>query len=184
MEDKMKKLLLGTVLCVMFFAAGTISAQSPELYYKRGEDHLNAGRYQEAITAFSEAIRLDSGYVEAWFYRAIAYLDLGNFDRAIADFSQVLKLAPNADNEFKSYVFYLRGTCYGLKQNAQDADRAIADFTEAIRLDPRNDDAYAMRGDLYGIYKENWTQARADFEQALRINPNNAIAKDRLNIMR
>jgi tetratricopeptide (TPR) repeat protein len=186
MEDKMKRLLLGTVLCVMFFAAGTISAQSPELYYKRGEDHFMAGRYQEAITALSEAIRLDSGYVEAWYLRGYANMNLQNFDRAIADYSQLLILvAPLGDlNEFKSTVYYYRGMCYGLKQNAQDADRAIADFTEAIRLNPGNHNAYTFRGDIYRVHKQNWTQARADYEQALRINPNNATARERLNAMR
>ncbi len=57
------------------------------------------GRYEEALAAANEAIRLKPNFVEARFNRARALESLGRFDDAIAEFERVLKLKPWPDAE-------------------------------------------------------------------------------------
>jgi tetratricopeptide (TPR) repeat protein len=89
-----------------------------------GKDELD-----RAIADFTQAIRLDPKYLEAYLYRAVAYHNKGEKDRAITDYSQIIKLDPKF-----AAAYGFRGTAY---QNRGDNDRAIADFTQAIRLDPK-----------------------------------------------
>ena len=52
------------------------------------------GKFDSAITHFTEAINLNRQFAEAYYNRGFAYEKSGDIERAIADYSTALHLQP------------------------------------------------------------------------------------------
>ncbi|MGB7442469.1 MAG: DnaJ domain-containing protein [Coleofasciculaceae cyanobacterium] len=65
---------------------------SPETYYNQGVDNVQSGRYQEALEDFTQAIRLNPYYIEAYRYRGFVCSQLGYAHRAKSDLRKVVEL--------------------------------------------------------------------------------------------
>jgi tetratricopeptide (TPR) repeat protein len=59
-----------------------------------GAGHMQAGRLDEAIAAFSEVIRRKPAFAEGWNKRATAYFVAGDFSHSLADCHEVMKRNP------------------------------------------------------------------------------------------
>ena len=55
---------------------------SPMGHFSLGRLYVDAQRWQEAVTALSEAVRLDAGYAAAWVALGDAFIGLGDRPRA------------------------------------------------------------------------------------------------------
>ncbi|MEH2179983.1 tetratricopeptide repeat protein, partial [Nostoc sp.] len=103
----------------------------------RGIACRNQKDYEGAIADFSQALKLDPNYIDAYYNRGFAYFDLKDYDSAIADFNQALKLDPSKATDYYNRglanAYYNRGTTY---YELKDHDSAIADFNQALKLDP------------------------------------------------
>jgi len=106
-------------------------------FYNRGINHAHNGNYDSAIADYTEAIRLDPKYADAYGNRGNAYREKHELDRALADYDEALRQRPGPID------FFNRGNAYYGKK---DYDHAIADYTEAIRLDSTFTRAYYNRG--------------------------------------
>jgi tetratricopeptide (TPR) repeat protein len=133
-----------------------------QVAYNRGVSAVKAQDWQEAVDAFSEAIRLDPKNVKPYRHRGGAYFRQKKPDFALADFSEVVRLDPD-----DAHSWYNRGLAYLQKK---DDDRALADFGEAIRLDPRYTKAYLARSRAYAD-KGDEVRARADRQKAAELDP-------------
>jgi tetratricopeptide (TPR) repeat protein len=194
----------------LFILAGFIGGQSvsfsvraaePETPLQQGEDAMGDDNDDLAIKCFSDAIRLNPGDVNAYFFRGLANEDKYRHNEAIADFCQAIRLNPK-----NVQAFEFRGMCYietahydqaiadlsrAIKLNPEDSeaygdrgaaflqqqhyDKALSDFDEAIRLDSKNVSAYTQRGTLY-VLKNEPKEAIADFDQATRLDPKDTYA--------
>ena len=117
-----------------------------------------------AISDFTEAIRINPQYGNAFLLRGINKTDLGDYYGAIADFTEAIRV--KSDYISLERIYRLRGMTKGV---LGDLNRAIADFTEAIHINPKYSDVYFERGmtkrklgDVYG--------AISDFTEAIRFN--------------
>jgi len=128
----------------------------------QGQKLSTARKYQDAVSAFSEALLLRPRAVAALIGRGNAYLALQQFDPAIADFTRVLELQPGL-----AHVHDSRGRA--LTRQGQ-LDRALQDYNEAIRLKPDLALSYSNRGHLYN-QKGEYKLALQDFDEAIRLNP-------------
>ena len=100
------------------------------------------GEFDKAIASFTEAIRLDPKFADAYAGRGVVYgREQGEPDKAIADFNEAIRLDPNC-----VHTYIKRGSTFIAKG---EFDKAEADFTEAIRLDPKIEGAYVGRGIVY-----------------------------------
>jgi len=133
--------------------------------YDRGVVFFNRSDWDSAIREFTEAIRLDPNYTDAYNNRGIACANKNDYNSAIVNFTQVIRLNPNY-----AIAYYNRGLAY---HNQNDYNRAIADYSEAIRINSNNADAYYSRGIAYHN-KHDYDRAIVDYNVAIRINPNNA----------
>jgi tetratricopeptide (TPR) repeat protein len=59
----------------------------------------NLGDRYEAMEDFDRAIELNSGYIDAYFRRAIVKEHLGDYTGALADFDRVLEIDPESENK-------------------------------------------------------------------------------------
>lgn len=167
--------------------------------WEKGNAAFRQKHFDEAITDFTETIRIDPSLFMAYYGRGNSYLGKGDLDRAMADFSEAIRLKPDAalgyffragvfkrkadfDRAITDYIESIRlgpniGATYGARGevylNKGDLDRALTDFNEAIRLDPNLAEAYSLRGYANGE-KGNYDKAIADYTKAIRLNPNDA----------
>ena len=123
--------------------------------------------FEQAISDFTRAIRLDNHNAVLFRERGQVYSSKGDFERAITDFNQALRL-----NSAFFQVYNNRGSAYFSIRNF---NRAIADFTQAIQFNPGYANAYFNRGSVY-FEINDFDRAIADFETVLLINPNDEEA--------
>ena len=68
---------------------------NPEAFNTRGVALAKIGRYQEAISDFSNAVKLDPNNAPALTNRALAYRQINRNDAALNDFTRAVTSNPN-----------------------------------------------------------------------------------------
>jgi tetratricopeptide (TPR) repeat protein len=139
--------------------------QSARDFYARGVTELDQYKYREAAEDFTQAIKLDSKYIEAYFKRGYSYTWVGKHQEALTDFNQVIVLDPNYLDAYLN-----RGWSQIFLQNDQ---AALEDFNRAIRLNPNYAVAYAHQGMAY-IKLGKYQAALESSKQAIRLDPRNS----------
>jgi Flp pilus assembly protein TadD len=122
--------------------------------------------YDEAISDYTEAIRLKPDYADAYFSRGKAYDEKNEYDKAISDYTEAIRLKPDF------FTYYFRGVAYDAKK---EYDKAISDYTDAISLSLNDADAYFNRGYAYNEKKE-YDKAISDYTEAIRLKPDDPNA--------
>lgn len=69
--------ITGAALATCCGAFGDSDSTESEQRFNEGIDAQEAGRLEEAVTLYTEAIELDPELTEAYGNRSLAYLDLG-----------------------------------------------------------------------------------------------------------
>ncbi|MCP3989717.1 MAG: tetratricopeptide repeat protein, partial [Actinomycetia bacterium] len=118
----------------------TIKAPQPSAdeHLSVGDQHLDAARYDEAITAYDRVIELDPDNTLAHNNRGDTLRNLGRYDEAITALDRAIELDP--DN---TLAHYNRGVAL---RNLGRYDEAITALDRAIELDPDNTLAHYNRG--------------------------------------
>jgi len=74
-------------------AKKTLSAETKD-YLELGEKYMLEGKRQQAIDAFSKAIKSDPDCKKAYVSRAMLYNESNRRDKALADYSKAIDLDP------------------------------------------------------------------------------------------
>ncbi|MCX6328377.1 MAG: tetratricopeptide repeat protein [Bacteroidia bacterium] len=111
-----------------FFTTGNMIYQ-----YMDDDSSLNA-----ALECYSEAIKIDPEFKEAYFNRGLVKHDLKNYKGAIADFTKAIELDP-----YDTAAYCFRGMS---KNKLKTYNEAITDFNRALELNPNFEEAYFNRG--------------------------------------
>ena len=90
--------------------------------------------YNKSIILFTDAIKLDQKYVNAFVARSTAFAALGDFDKAIIDQSKAITLEPNN-------VDFLSNRAFFYAENKQFKE-SLDDIMTKIKLDPNNINNY------------------------------------------
>lgn len=133
-------------------------------HLKRGNAYGATGKLDLAIADFTEAIRLDAKFFEAYANRGMTYAKQRRFKRAIADYNQALKLKADVK------VVVNRGVAYDALGKY---DAAIRDIDYAIAKKLRDHVLYSVRG-LARLNKGDYALAIADFDRAIELKPDDA----------
>lgn len=133
--------------------------------YVRRDNAIKA--YRDAITAYTEAIRLDPNDVVAWYNKGIALKTLTEYDSAIECFDEAIRLNPNNAGPWtgKGVALYYQGK----------ADDAIKCFNEAIRLDPNDSEAWSNKGAALR-FQGKYDEAIQALDKAIRLDTDIAEA--------
>jgi tetratricopeptide (TPR) repeat protein len=170
-------------------------------FNRRGQSRAEAGRHQEALADFDEAIRADSGRWRAVHNRGVLLAQDGQFERAFDDFTRTIQLNPDFAKAYSNRAALLmvagdletsltdyrraieldpslavahRG-CGRANHLLRRLDEALNCYDEAVRLAPEDGYAVASRADLLtdlGRYAE----AAAEYERAMQLDPQSCHA--------
>jgi tetratricopeptide (TPR) repeat protein len=136
-------------------------------YEKMGNECLEKGEYNGAITNYIQALQIKTNDAEIYYKCADARYHLGDYRGAIEDLNQAIKVN---SNDIK--VYFLRGV---IRYQRGDKQGSIEDFSQVINLNPNYTKAYTRRGNSrYEL--GNYQGAIEDFTQAININPHDAVA--------
>lgn|ERR1043166_2393720 len=112
-------------------------------YQQRGFASQKEQRFNEAITDFSEAIKINPGDARILEQRAAVEMKINALDQALADYAEASKLNPK---EVRYYLY--RGYIYELKG---DIDNSMAETEKVLKIQPKNPDAIARKERLQKI---------------------------------
>jgi tetratricopeptide (TPR) repeat protein len=139
----------------------------PEFYFELGEAYLKAGKNQEAIRWYEQALRRQPSYAAAKKQLVVALFATGQVERAI----QTLKnAAPD------TIVLTNLGNAYLRQGKTEQAKQALQ---RALRLDPDAPEALNLLG-LAQLQSGNPKEAETRFREAIRILPELAAAHNNL----
>jgi len=111
-----------------------VSGEAAQAAHKTGIDLLVAGKVEEAIKSFHEALRLDINLASAWANLGIALRKLGKLEASAACSQRAIALSPQNPFYHANY-----GNCL-IELNRQD--EAFAAYAEALRCKP---DEFTLR---------------------------------------
>ena len=140
---------------------------SAETYFYRGNEKYLMRIYQDAITAYDEAIRLQPDFTNAYVNRGLAKEKLGQHESAIMDYSSAIKIDPALAEAHNN-----RGSA---QRRLGQHFLALEDLNTAIQIDPHYVKAYVNRGNAKNSLGHP-SAAIEDFNIALRLNPDSAEA--------
>ena len=123
---------------------------SAEDFFQSGRSAFKAGKFEDAIADFTEAINLEPSYPQAYFNRAITKQQLYLQEEAVEDFIRAAEI----------YRFKKRYS------------KAITSYNKALQIDDRSISAYLGRAELY-LAKGEEIAALADYGNIVRIDRRN-----------
>ena len=140
---------------------------SAETYFYRGNEKYLMRSYEDAITAYNEAIQLQPDFANAYVNRGLAKEKLGQHESAIIDYSSAIKIDPTLAGAYNN-----RGS---VQRKLGQHFLALEDLSTAIQLDPRYVKAYVNRGNAKNSLGHP-NEALEDFNTALDLDPDSAEA--------
>jgi tetratricopeptide (TPR) repeat protein len=136
-------------------------------YINLGLACANAGRLDEAIRDYNQAIALKSDDDLAYNNRGAAYDKAGHPDQAIRDYTQAIALNPGDGR-----AHYNRGIVLAAAKRYVEA---VADYDQAIALKPDYAEAYLNRGNVRTA-TNRYAEAIADCTRAIAIDSGDGAA--------
>jgi len=139
--------------CRYYSSANDYTSEHAEAYLNSGvagQQHSHKAALYQASYDFTEAIRINPRFAEAYFNLGIVNVKEYSHDEAILNFTKAIELNPKME---EAYLY--RGKVYELKEWY---DKAISDFSKIIKINPINAFAYYNRGRCYekkGLYEES-----------------------------
>lgn len=140
-------------------------------YFRTGAVYLNSGRYEEAVKAYREAVRLNPEFAEAYNNLGVSLTRLKKYEEAIECFHQAIRLKPGLPNPN-----YNLGNLYNYLGRYEEA---LKPLRQAISLNPNYREAYRELGDVYLLLGRN-EEAIEAYRQALRLNQDDAALLNNL----
>ena len=132
------------------------------VWYKKGNDLVNWGCFEESIQCYDKALALDPRDAHIWYNRGYGLRELGRFEEAIRCYDKALALDPRYVN-----AWHNKGDCLDRLGRHEEA---IHCFDNILQLDPHNTAVWYTRAigeDELGHSAE----AVFCYQQFLALNP-------------
>lgn len=139
-----------------------LQERSANFFYDRATDLYRQQQYSQAIKNYTQTIKSDPEYYQAYFYRGACHCKLNRLQQGLKDYSQAIEIKPDFTDGF-----YYRGT---VRHSLGDLSGAIADYTKVIQLDPDRLDAYFNRGAMFAAIGDYYKTIQ-DFSKLIDFAP-------------
>jgi len=107
------------------------------VYQQRGYAAATNQQFQDAISDYGEAIKINPEDPRIHEQRAAVEMKLNDMDKALADYSEAIKLKPNEVRYYlyRSYIYETKG----------DIKNSMADTEKVLKTDPNNQEAKSRK---------------------------------------
>ena len=144
---------------------------------KKGEKHLKKGQFEDALSIFEFALKLDGKNEKLLEYKSIALYELDRFNEAYECLEKIVEINP----EKKKWLTDVQKNpeiqrCDKLMEDAdilvadQQFEKAISNYQTVMKSDPTCTDAYMNIGICYD-YLGDYSSAIDFFDMALELYP-------------
>lgn len=145
-----------------------------------GDIYSYRQQYENAVTAFEQAINCDPNNVLAYIGLGQAFNELASqqdslgtdkYMKAVTAFTHAIKLNHRNASAYigKGKALLGMAICTShLEPNDKDKEEILAAFTRAIVLEPNNEAAYIARGDAFMFFNSS-EEAIPEYEKALEV---------------
>ncbi|PWB51934.1 MAG: hypothetical protein C3F06_09750, partial [Candidatus Methanoperedenaceae archaeon] len=96
-EGKIKMIKINIfIICfiLFFFILSLAEAKTADEWYNEGVYLGQSGKFNEAIIAYDEALKINPQYADAWYNKGIALCKLKKYEEAIKAYDEALKINP------------------------------------------------------------------------------------------
>ena len=143
----MKRLTIGkcnVTLGILLLASCSTAPHARMLtFLASGETYIKAGKYQEAVIEFRNAVQIDPKSATAHYQLARAYMSLGNRAAAYRDFEESVSLdAGNVDAQLQLAALLI---------DRKEYDRAQTMAEQVLDKDPKNAQAHVIFGQRHAL---------------------------------
>jgi len=158
-------------------------------FFGKGQDYLDAGKYDKAINSCSIAIELNPQHCYAYFVRGLAHLMKEEYKSAYEDFWESIELNPiriaEYDEGSREYVNKMPNGVQGIMggflgksyhhlgmacHKLDWLDETLEAYNEAIKIIQDDANLYYYRATIYNEFDEP-DKAIADCDKALALSP-------------
>jgi len=139
-----------------------INSNDAPSYSNLGNALMELNKFDEALTSYDMAVRLDIFNPVAYYNRGNVLVKLNQLEVAVDNYSKAIEYDPN------NPVFY-----YNLANTFKDLrcfEAAVINYTKCIELDSLYDDAYANRGNAL-VELDKIEEAIKNYIKALEMKP-------------
>lgn len=140
-----------------------------EGWYYLGRTKYNENRFDEAVHAFQQSLKLDPQNVKFEDNLGLAYAGLNRVNDAVAAYHSAIEW--QRDASIKNPGPFINLADLLLDQNR--SEEAIAYLREAIQIVPQDSKAHELLGKAY-VRLDEFPQAQAELEKAAQLAPENA----------
>jgi len=128
----------------------------------KGNAYYSDNKFNEAVGAYTMALKINQNYYEAYLRRAYAYYRIEDFSNSLQDYNKAIELNPKSREAYTG-----RGVVYiSLKDSDNDA---IEDYKKAIELDPTEPIPYQNLAEAY-ILIQNFDASSRNAHKALEVS--------------
>ena len=145
----------------------SVTSDNAVIHYNLGCLLQEQGRNDEAVSHFTEAVRIKPHYLHALANLGAVLRKQGKAAEAVGFYQRALALEPDS--------VIVRWQFGEVLEETGKPEAALPQFLEAVKLSPRD---ARLRTDL-GVklgHRNKFAEAAEQFKEALRIDPNNAEA--------
>lgn len=156
-------------LCLLLlFSAGMFTGCSrdpnvrKQMYFESGQRYFQRQKYQEAAIQFSNAIQVDSGFVDAHYRLAQSYMKQEDWNDAYNELTETVDLQPG-NYPARIDLGNLLLAAHSFKQAQQQADLLL-------KQDANDPLVHVLQANIYGT-QNNPSAALPEMQQAVQLSP-------------
>ena len=139
-----------------------------EYWTDKAQAASDAGNFDEAVTAYTNALKLDPENASLYVNRGISYRKSNRLRNAVEDYTKAIELQPN------EIAYLYRGMAYSLQNKYQNA---TADFEKALSINPTLAEAYFQMGNTY-VKTGDYEKAKKALGKYLEMEPQGKNAEE------
>jgi Ca-activated chloride channel family protein len=133
--------LIASPVLALVIAGVPQEQKDAALFNTQGLELYNSGKYEEAVRAYRQAVKIKPDYAEAHNNLGDAYLQLKQYKKAVEAYKQAIRYKPDLASAYGNMgaAYYKQG----------EHQRALEAYKEAVRIDPKFSAAYHNLGVIY-----------------------------------
>lgn len=136
--------IITLILIIIALSVDLYSQKTADDYFKKG---LIDQDLKVVISDFTNAIRLNPKFKEAYYYRAYAYKNNNEFEKALSDVKEAIRI-----DSLNAECYNLMGMIYS---SLNKHSEALESLNKAIIINPRFAMAYYNRGIILNMLESN-----------------------------